>query len=137
MKTLMLILITVLACTINAIGQNYIGMSQSSIISSFGKPDETGDNYIVYTDQQEEGTNIYYFDKNKKCVTFVLVRTTDYLENYKKMLEDEFTQTASNTFVRKAKDITFLAELTQTEKEFQIRIQKLDVASGKDLSQDK
>ena len=131
MKTLVLLIGVVLIGTITVSGQNYIGMSQAEIISTYGNPDEIGDNYIVYTDQREDGTNAYYFDKNKNCITFVLVRTTSYYNAYKEMLEDQFTKTAAaNTYVRKTKNVTFMAELIQSAKEMQLRIQKLNVNSN-------
>jgi hypothetical protein len=126
MKTLLLIISIVIACTITAIGQNYIGMDQSKIIKRFGEPDEKGDNYFVYSNLIEEGTNIYYFDEDAKCVSFLIVRNNNYLNDYQKMLNKEFTKTCENKYLKKSKKINFLAEITKSAKKFQILVKSAD-----------
>jgi len=105
-----------------ATSQNYIGMNQAKIINRYGKPDFRGHNYIVYYDANEEGTNTYFFDEKNNCNSFVLMRSSNYLANYQKILDKEFTFCAANTYICKDENFNFKAELTKSSHEFQIRI---------------
>lgn len=124
MKTLLLIVSAVLACTITSVGQNYMGMKQSKIVKDLGKPDSMGNNFIVYTDLEEEGTNIYYIDKDGNCNSFEIVRSKSYLSQYRKILEREFTKSCENMYSKKMKKTNYLAEITLMQDKFQIKIQE-------------
>jgi hypothetical protein len=119
----------ILACTVTGVGQNYMGMSHSRILATLGEPDEIGSNYVIYTDLNEEGDNIYYFNENENCISFQLVRNNSYLNEYKKMLKREFTETSSNKFLKKTKKMSFVAELTLSNDKFQILIHESDCSS--------
>jgi hypothetical protein len=122
MKKLIQLSIYLLLATMVVSGQNYIGLSESKIVKKFGQPDEKGTNYIVYYDQNEEGTNTYYFDEDRVCVSFVISRKADYFEGYTKLLNKDFTKTLDNTYVSKSKKWNYQAEVTKSTKDFQIRI---------------
>ena len=102
--------------------QNYIGLSQTKIINRYGKPDFKGGNYLIYFDSTEEGTNTYFFDEKNNCNSFVLTRTSNYLEDYQKRLNKEFTITFANTYICKDENFNLKAELTRSSHQFQIRI---------------
>lgn len=123
MKKQILIISIVLAGIVSVYGQNYMGMSQSKIIKRLGEPDERGENYLVYSDPNEDGKNIYYFDENETCSSFILIRDNTYYQNYQKILNKEFTKTSENKYQKKSKKINFQAEITKSRDVFQIRIQ--------------
>ena len=122
MKTILIITSVIFFGASVSNGQNCIGLNQSKILKKFGTPDSLGTNYIVYVDQQEEGTNTYYFDANNNCNAFVIKRASNYYANYQKLLDKNFTRTVENTFVCKSKKLNYKAELAQFSKEFQISI---------------
>lgn len=122
MKTILLFIGILLGCSMTGIGQNYMGMSQTKILKNFGKPDSIGSNYFVYTDQEEDGENIYYFDGSGNCNSFEIVRNVSHLHGYQKILNREFTKTCNNRYVKKTKKMNYLAELTLGEGSFQIKI---------------
>lgn len=126
MKTSILLLSISLICSTPVIGQNYMGMSQSKIVSSMGEPDEIGSNYYVYNDLDEKGENIYYFDENGNCNSFEVIRSITYLGDYQKMLKNEFTEACYNKYVKKTKKINFYAELTLSQEAFQIKISDIN-----------
>jgi hypothetical protein len=126
MKTLILIMSTFFACTFSSVGQNYMGMNQSRILKDLGEPDEIGDRYIMYKDLIEEGENIYYFNTNDTCISFLIVRNNSYLEEYQKMLKSDFTKTAENQYSKKTRKLNYLAELTQSSGKFQILIHQVN-----------
>jgi hypothetical protein len=119
----------VLACTITSVGQNYLGMSQSKIIKIMGEPEFKGENYFIYNDCIEKGENIYYFDENENCKTYVLVRNNDYFAEYHKILNREFTKASENRFLKKVKKVRYVAEITTSQNEFQILIQLISSPS--------
>ncbi len=121
MKILLFIILLVSAETV-ANGQNYMGLSQTKIINKYGKPDFKGGNYLVYFDLTEEGTNTYFFDEKNNCNSFVLTRSSNYLEGYQKMLNKAFAITFANTYICKDENFNFKAELTRSSHQFQIRI---------------
>lgn len=127
MKKFLLITSMILTSSIALLGQNFIGLNQSTIIRRFGEPDEKGANFFVYADNQEEGKNIYYFDENKQCEAFILIRKDTYYKDYEKLLSKNFTQMCETFYVSKSKSLNFQAEVTHTPDEFQIRIQHLQV----------
>jgi len=134
MKTLLIFISIVLAGTITVLGQNYIGINQSRIIKTIGEPDKIGDNYIVYNNVDEEGgSNIYYFDEDNNCISFILTRTNLYYDDYQKMLKKEFTETDGNKYLKKLKKYNCMAEITKSQNEFQIRIHHLAIASVKEI----
>jgi hypothetical protein len=122
MKTILLISCLIVSGTIIATGQNYLGLSQSKIIKKYGDPDIKGLNFFVYFDQAEEGTNTYFFDSTNKCNEFVISRSTNYLEDYKKLLRRTFIITTENNYVTINRDTNFKAELTNLPDQFQIHI---------------
>jgi len=122
MKTLLIIAKLVFLFATPVMAQNFIGLSQSKIIKNFGEPDEKGSNFFVYIDPNEEGTNIYYFDENRQCISFVLTRNSTYYSVYEKRLTKEFDKTSESSFVGRSKNKSFQAEITKNDKEFQICI---------------
>lgn len=125
MKTLLFLTLLVF-CATQIFGQNYIGMNQNKIIKKFGKPDERGTNYIIYYDQAEGGINTYYFDEKEKCNAFVLTRETNYFNEYKKILAQDFEKTSESMYVHKSKTRNFKAEITRTEQNFEIKITPIE-----------
>jgi len=121
MKTLLLI-ISILLCATWANGQNYLGLSQSKIVKRYGQPDFKDANYFVYFDQDEGGTNTYFFDEKKICNSFVLTRNSNYLKLYQKMLLKDFSNSFENLYFYKSKKLNLKAELTESSNEFQVRI---------------
>ena len=121
MKTLLLI-ISILLCATLANSQNYIGLSQSKIVKRYGQPDFKGNNYFVYFDQDEGGTDTYFFDEKKICSSFVLTRPSNYLKVYQRMLHKDFSTAFENTYIYKSKKLNLKAELTESANEFQVRI---------------
>lgn len=124
MKTLILIVSMVLACTMTSVGQNYMGLKQAKILKDLGKPDSIGVNYIVYNDADEDGINIYYFDATGNCNSFEIIRGKSYLGEYQKMLNREFSRTCDNKYFKKMKKINYMAELVLMQDSFQIKIQE-------------
>ena len=129
MKTLMVIISIVLACTITSVGQNYMGMSQSKILKSMGEPDVKGESFFIYTDYLENGENIYYFDENNNCTSYTIVRNNEYLKDYQKLLKKEFKQSSENKFWKKTRKTNYSAEITKSKDKFQIRIQQVKSTS--------
>jgi hypothetical protein len=127
MKTLTLITVIILGYTLTIAGQNYMGMNQSKIKLSIGDPDLIGHNYFVYNDLIEDGENIYYFDENGNCNSFKIVRNISYLGEYQKMLKKEFKEAGQNKYIKKTKKIYYLAELTQWENTFQIKVEDSNI----------
>ena len=121
MKTLLLIISALLLATL-ANGQNYIGLNQSKIVKRFGQPDFKGVNYFVYFDQDEGGTNTYFFNEKKICDSFVLTRSSNYLKIYQRMLHKDFSTAYENIYLYKSKKLNLRAEITQSPNEFQVRI---------------
>jgi len=126
MKTLLLIIGMSLSTILVANCQNYMGLTQSTIIKRYGTPDFKGANYIVYFDLEEDGINTYFFDDQNVCSSFVLTRSTNYLANYQKLLKREFHVTLGNIYIYKSKKVNLKAELTKSTDEFQIRIANAD-----------
>ena len=121
MKTIVFIASLILSTSF-VFGQNYIGMSQIKIIKKFGTPDEKVNNYFIYYDKSEGGTNTYYFDQNNKCNAFVITRDSNYLKDYQKMLSDDFTKISEYLYIFESDRFNFKAEISQSNKEFNIRI---------------
>lgn len=130
MKTLAVILSFVVGFTLQIVGQNYMGMSQSEIIKSIGEPDRIGTNYFSYNALDEYGENIYYFDSCGNCNSFQIIRNLSYLNEYKRMLNREFNKDSKNKYIRKTRKFHYFAELTLLDDSFHIKIQNLGNISG-------
>jgi hypothetical protein len=128
MKTIFLIIGIIFFGVSMLKGQNYIGLTQSKIEKKFGQPDERGANYIIYNDNLEEGINKYYFDETGKCCEFVIIRTLNYLRDYQKMLDKDFSKTLEDTFISKSKSQNFKAVLSKSTNGFQIAITQVELA---------
>lgn len=122
MKASILLLSISLVSSTSIVGQNYMGMSRSKIVNSIGEPDKVGCNYYVYNDLNEKGENIYYFDGNDNCNSFEIVRDLTYLNEYQKILKNEFNKTPDNKYIKKTKKINYKAELILSKDKFQIKI---------------
>lgn len=120
MKTLIIITSLVGLISTQIWGQNYIGMSQSKIIRNYGTPDEKGENYIMYQDRTEDGTNMYYFDNDNKCTSFVIKRETKYFEDYVKLLNREYKKSNGRKYISRSRN--YQAEIVESNNEFEIRI---------------
>ena len=129
MKAILIIISIFILGIATVNGQNFIGMNQSKIIKKFGQPDERGSNYFVYYDQAEEGVNTYYFDNNNNCYAFVITRATKYLIDYQKLINKDFTKTPENFYVCTSRDKNFKAEITQSSKDFQVRITTIEASA--------
>ena len=124
MKRTTLILSLTLLISLGLKAQNYIGMSQTKIVFTFGQPDEKGVNYYVYYDQNEDGSNIYYFDEHKICTVFEMKRSKDYLKEYEKMLKKDFEKLPEGDNKFYSKLYHFDAELIVLAADFQIKISR-------------
>jgi hypothetical protein len=122
MKSFIVIISVILVGTTSVFGQNYIGMDHNKIIKRFGEPDIIGNNYIVYTDLFEGGTNTYYFDQNEKCTYFIIEREINYLKEYTRILNKEFFKISENKFHKEQNNVCLSAELNQSDKNFKILI---------------
>lgn len=122
MKTLILFVSAVLACTITSVGQNYMGMKQSKILKDLGRPDSIGSNFMIYNDLDEVGSNTYYWDENGNCNSFEIVRNKSYLNEYQKILGREFTRSCDNKYIKRMKRTNYQAELILMQDKFQIKI---------------
>ena len=120
MKKLLIILSISTLGTLMGFGQNYIGIRRTMMLVRFGIPDEKGKDFFTYSDKTEEGTNTYYFDEHNKCNSFVIERTTQYYDQYKTMLTEDFTVKSDNTYICKSKN--FRAEVNKSATTFTISI---------------
>jgi hypothetical protein len=121
MKTIVFITTLILSTTF-VLGQNYIGMNQMKIVKKFGKPDEKENNYFIYYDRAEGGTNTYYFDQDLECNAFVITRESNYLGDYQRMLSKDFTKVSDYLYIYESENINYKAEIIQSDSEFHIRI---------------
>ena len=129
MKTLFVVISLIIISASMVEAQNYLGMSQSKILKNYGKPDTLAVNYMVYGDENEDGTNTYYFDNSKNCVSFVIVRSLEYFDDYNKMLDRSFVKISKNTYVSKGKSGTLQAEVVKSTNGFQVKISFKDTDS--------
>jgi hypothetical protein len=126
MKRTISIMVFMMLVNFGLKAQNYIGMSQTRIVFTFGQPDEKGSNYYVYYDQEEDGSNIYYFDEQKICIVFEMKRSKEYLKDYESMLKKDFQKLPSVDNKYFSKRYNFQAEMTVDAKEFLLKISKCE-----------
>lgn len=126
MKTLLLIIGVIIVSSMRIVAQNYMGMSQSKIISGMGEPDRVGENYFVYNDLNETGQNVYYFDNKGNCSSFEIIRRVSYLKQYKRMLKTDFNEAGDNKYEKKTRKIHYCAELQVMKETFQIKVHHAD-----------
>lgn len=118
----LLLLVFILISVKNSYCQNYIGLHQDVIIKRFGEPEQIQNDSIVYFDYEENGTNTYYFDANKKCTGFTISRSKSHLEDYYRMLYKSFHKVNGNLFISKSRKHRFQARIDVTVERFEIKI---------------